>query len=234
MLVVEDDPIHRRALLKTLHRIGLDGDVADNGRSALEAIQRRFYPLILMDCEMPVLDGYQTALEIRRHASPEQRPVIIAVTAYPVALVRARVEASGMDDCVAKPVDIESFSELLDRWWIKVGTATASSAPATVASSAPESALDPSVQRSAAVIRVFLTHAPLQLDAVGAAIRANDAAALRRAAHTLKGSCLVLGVPRMASLSAALEASPANRAQLYAELTREAERVWQHLETSAD
>jgi len=94
------------------------------------------------------------------------------------------------------------------------------------------SALDPSVKRTERVVRVFLADAQRDISALQAAVAAADAKAVKSTAHRLKGGCLAIGLPRMASVCVQLEASPPNGAELFLELGREFERVKGHLEAS--
>ncbi|MFZ5891034.1 MAG: response regulator [Myxococcota bacterium] len=238
ILVVEDNPINQEVMLEILRELGYTADIAQNGQESLSALEKREYPLVLMDCQMPVLDGYQAAAEIRRREAGSRRLPIIAVTAHALAEERAKVLAAGMDDYISKPVSQKVLAETLERWWPGESSTTQA-----VSGTQPEtraepheaekiSALDPSVHRSQTVVRIFLRTVPGDIDAVEKAIQANDPAELKKAAHRLKGGCLAAGVPRMASVAAQLEQNPPNRAELCAELGREFQRVQQRLAPS--
>ncbi len=236
LLVVEDNPINQEVMLELLRELGYTADVAEDGQRALEALEDKEYPLILMDCQMPVMTGYQAAREIRRREAGKRRVPIIAVTAHALSGEREKVLAAGMDDYLAKPISQAALDEILERWWPVADEEEperASVAGSLVPPPAPvaevPSALDPRVRRSENVIRIFLKHTPGQIESIERAIAANDPTALKQAAHKLKGGCLAMGVPRMASLCAQLEANPTNRAELFAELVSEFERVSQRL-----
>jgi signal transduction histidine kinase/CheY-like chemotaxis protein/HPt (histidine-containing phosphotransfer) domain-containing protein len=237
VLVVEDNPINQEVMTEILRELGYDADMADNGRHALDLLEKRSYPLILMDCQMPVLDGYQTTAEIRVREAGEQRVPIIAVTAHALAEERAKVLAAGMDDYISKPVSQQALAEALERWWPE--DAAPPQPKGAVASAKPErtnvipgSALDPNVQRSERVMRLFLKNAPRDIEAIEAAITTGDPELVRQAAHRLKGGCLAIGVPRMASVCVQLEANPNNRAELLGELEHEFERAKKRLEAN--
>jgi two-component system sensor histidine kinase BarA len=156
---------------------------------------------------------------------------VIAVTAHALAEEREKVISAGMDDYISKPVSQKVLADMLQRWWPK-RQGVASDAPNGVAPVAAleepreaDSPLDPSVRRSETVVRLFLRTVPAYIEAVERAILANDPSEVKRAAHELKGGCLAVGVPHMASVSAQLEQNPANRAELCAELSREFQRV---------
>jgi signal transduction histidine kinase/CheY-like chemotaxis protein/HPt (histidine-containing phosphotransfer) domain-containing protein len=246
LLIAEDNPINQEVIVEILDGLGYAADVVGNGRLAVEAWQRGGYPLILMDCQMPELDGYQASREIRAHEAGGARVAIIAVTAHAFVGERDRALEAGMDDYVTKPISPKLLKEALERWWPRESlipslrprpnpslnpgpgsTSTSSSIPAA-AIDADDGALDPSVSRSQGVVRVFLRHVPDQLVAIASAIESGDPEALRSAAHKLKGSCLSVGVPRMAALCATLEALPAsagNAAELRGQLDQEFSRV---------
>jgi len=104
ILVAEDNPVNQRVALLMLQRLGYRADVAANGREALEAVARQRYDLILMDVQMPEMDGLQAAREIRAHTSGSCRPRIVAMTANASTHDRDECYAAGMDDFLTKPV----------------------------------------------------------------------------------------------------------------------------------
>jgi PAS domain S-box-containing protein len=113
ILLVEDNPTNRLLLRKKLEKVGYRCDLAIDGREALERAKERDYPLILMDCEMPYMDGFEATRRIR--ALPGHQPVIIALTAHAMEEDRRRCIESGMDEYLSKPVDLERLVELLAR-----------------------------------------------------------------------------------------------------------------------
>jgi HPt (histidine-containing phosphotransfer) domain-containing protein len=131
-----------------------------------------------------------------------------------------------MDDYVTKPISGAVLSEVIQRWWPKSlshepesGERLASlDAPEAAAVAEPAWALDPSVRRSDAVAKIFLKHVPDQVTSIGRALATGDEATLKAAAHKLKGSCLAVGVPRMAELCAALEEGTGDAQALFTEL----------------
>jgi CheY-like chemotaxis protein len=96
-----------------LERLGHDATIAVDGREALERAQAETFDLILMDCQMPVMDGFQAAREIRRR-SP--KPPIVALTANALEGDRQHCLNAGMDDYLAKPIDLAALREMVDRW----------------------------------------------------------------------------------------------------------------------
>ncbi|MEO6599219.1 MAG: response regulator [Polyangiaceae bacterium] len=236
LLIAEDNPINQEVLVEVLNGLGYSADVVKNGRLAVEAWSHGNYPLILMDCQMPELDGYQAARQIRELEAGGVRVAIIAVTAHALVGERDRAIAAGMDDYVTKPIDRRLLKQALERWWPRESLLPSPRLPGAISSPLPASAiadtevvLDPNVSRSQGVVRLFLRHVPDQLASIAYALEHGDAEALRVAAHKLKGSCLSVGVPRMAALCASLEATPSDRADQKAQLDREFSRVREQL-----
>jgi signal transduction histidine kinase/DNA-binding response OmpR family regulator/HPt (histidine-containing phosphotransfer) domain-containing protein len=235
LLVAEDNPINQQVLLELVASFGYEADVVCNGRLAVEAWATKRYPVILMDCQMPEMDGYQAASQIRQHEATGEHVAIIAVTAHAMLGERERALRAGMDDYLTKPLDAKLLDAALQRWWPKEserpGTRARTSSGPAPAVEGSDGALDPSVGRSPGVVRVFLRHVPEQLLSIASALEAGDRNALRAAAHKLKGSCLSVGVPRMATLCASLEALPndalALRVQLDLEFARARDQLSQ-------
>lgn len=233
ILLVEDEPVNQRVMLRIMKKLGYRLEVASDGRHALELFGSASYALVVMDCEMPILNGYETAREIRKHERGRPRIPIIAVTAHLLEDVREKILAAGMDDCVSKMDLVTRLPERLARWYPRGKTPSskprvASESPSSRSPARPSSrspAIDSSVYRSEATLSVFFKHVEGQVAAVEGALQAGDEAMLRRASHKLKGSCLVVGLPKMARLCAELEQAPERPRALFAELTRELGRV---------
>ncbi len=119
LLVVEDNAINQLVMTEILEALGYSADIAENGQEALNLLALRDYPLVFMDCQMPVLDGYRTASEIRKRETEKggRRLPLIAITAHALAEERSKVLAAGMDDYLSKPVSKTMIVEMLERWW---------------------------------------------------------------------------------------------------------------------
>ncbi|RPI71805.1 MAG: response regulator [Ignavibacteriales bacterium] len=113
ILLAEDDIINQKLALHFLERIGYTPDVAFNGIEVLSALKLQKYDLILMDIQMPQLDGEQTTLEIRQTLPQKMQPRIIAVTANTLKTDIDRYLTNGFDGCLIKPFNIEEFVETL-------------------------------------------------------------------------------------------------------------------------
>ena len=116
VLLVEDNMVNQRVARLMLQRLGLGADVAENGRQAVEMFCQAPYSLILMDCQMPEMDGYEAARAIRLLEGARQHSVIIAMTAEALDGARERCTAAGMDDYICKPVKLDMLSETLRKW----------------------------------------------------------------------------------------------------------------------
>ncbi|HEX2066617.1 MAG TPA: ATP-binding protein [Candidatus Thermoplasmatota archaeon] len=114
VLLAEDNPVNQKVALRMLERLGLAADVAGNGEEAVEAVQRRAYDVVLMDVQMPRLDGFGATRRIRALPLPRQ-PYIVAMTADAMPGDRERCLEAGMDDYLSKPVRMEALGEALAR-----------------------------------------------------------------------------------------------------------------------
>jgi CheY-like chemotaxis protein len=116
VLVAEDNVVNQKVAVRMLERLGLRADVAANGREAVRMFELLPYDLVFMDCQMPEMDGYEAAQEIRRREGPGRRVPIIAMTADAMAGCREQCLGAGMDDFIAKPVAMEALFEALQTW----------------------------------------------------------------------------------------------------------------------
>jgi signal transduction histidine kinase/DNA-binding response OmpR family regulator len=116
LLAVDDNEINQTVALELLTELGFSVEIASNGREAVEAVQRRKFDAVLMDCQMPVMDGYQAASVIRALEAEQGLPrlPIIALTAHAIAGERDKVIAAGMDDYLTKPIRVERLVEALN------------------------------------------------------------------------------------------------------------------------
>lgn len=116
VLVAEDNLVNRRLALAQLKQMGIQADAVSNGREVLQVLERATYDLILMDGQMPELDGYLTTAEIRRLETRDHHTIIIALTADALSGDKERCLAMGMDDYLSKPVKTQKLHEMLRKW----------------------------------------------------------------------------------------------------------------------
>jgi CheY-like chemotaxis protein/HPt (histidine-containing phosphotransfer) domain-containing protein len=208
VLVAEDNAVNQRLTAAQLARHGLHADIVGNGREALAAIAQLPYDLVLMDCQMPEMDGYQATREIRARESQsgQRRLPVVAMTANAMAGDRDLCLAAGMDDYLAKPVRMEGLLGVLERFLPEV---SAQSATVETPASTTESLIDAKAltrmrdelgddTTCADMVRLFEQEAPMHLQALLSCGQSlHDADQVRRAAHKLKGSCQIMGAQRL-------------------------------------
>ncbi len=221
VLVVEDNLVNQRVMQAMLAELGVDCDVRGDGQAGLEALEQEDYPLVLMDCQMPVLDGYEATRRLRRWDGIKGRTPVVAVTAHAFDGERGKAEAAGMDGYLTKPFTLAGLLEVLEGW---LGPASERDDIREETRDA-EPPLDPNFRRSAAVAKLFASLAPEQVGAVRAAVERGDAAEQKALAHRLKGSCFAVGAKPMAELCGRLEAVDDGSLELVEQLEGELARV---------
>jgi len=222
ILLAEDNVVNQKLAVIQLKRLGHSVVVASNGRQTLEALARDAYDAVFLDCQMPELDGYETAREIRRMEADRRfgsRPpaFLIALTANAMTGDRERCLAAGMDEFLTKPLDHAQLPLVLRR---AVGEAMGSvpSPSPTVPAEPDVPRLDPALLDTLRGLRVpgepdpvveildvFCRDTPLRMREAVEAAGSHDAEPLRIAAHTLKGSANNLGARRLGIVADALE-----------------------------
>jgi len=197
VLVAEDNPVNQQVALGNLRKLGYEPDLATNGFEVLEATARKSYDIILMDCQMPELDGYQVTREIRHRERTGRRPYIIAMTAHAMVGDREKCLAAGMDDYVSKPLTRAELRAALQRGVARPST------PLDENMLRPLAAVDE--QEVAQWIELFAATAPGSIADMKRALTQSRASDLSLAAHTLKGSCSNFGAAALAELCAQME-----------------------------
>ena len=208
ILLAEDNAVNQKVALRLLDQLGYRADVAANGLEALEALERQPYDVVLMDVQMPELDGLDASRRIRERWPAEARPRIIAMTANAMPEDRQACFAAGMDDYLAKPIRPTELAEALSRARPLGDTRTASAegAGASLDASAIESLRELDGEGFLAeVIDTFLSDAPALVAALRTTHEEGDTEALRRAAHTLKSNGQIFGAGRFSELCRDLE-----------------------------
>ena len=213
VLVAEDNPVNQKVAVGYLEGLGFSPEAVANGAEALEACFRSEYVAILMDCQMPELDGYEATRRIRDREGGSRHVPIIAMTASAMKGDREKCLAAGMDDYVSKPMTPEELRAALGRW-VPLQPRAPGAAPGP--GGAPGGAVDPEALDSICqtttpafaveIIDLFLRDAPKRVEAVKQAAVAGDAATLDRMAHGLRGSSAMIGAVAMAGLCSRIEA----------------------------
>ncbi|MBD2460230.1 response regulator [Oscillatoria sp. FACHB-1407] len=116
ILVAEDVKVNQVLLKHVLQRLGYQCDLVSDGQEALEKLAQRPYDLVLMDCQMPVLDGYETTRRLRQREDQQHRTVVVGITAHAMLGDREKCLEAGMDDYISKPFRLQELGDLLKRW----------------------------------------------------------------------------------------------------------------------
>ncbi len=218
LLLVEDNALNQLVATKLLAKLGYEVAVAANGIEALAALEHADFDAVLMDCQMPEMDGYDATRELRRREGTARHTPVIAMTAAAMQGDREECLAAGMDDYLTKPIRADALSETIGRW---IGTdeqSEGSDATDTVAPQSPEVAqLDESriaMLRDlddgdgtlmALLADEFTSEAQRQLNALRNGVAEGDPQAVERAAHSIKGSSANLGAVRLSRLTGRIE-----------------------------
>jgi CheY-like chemotaxis protein len=115
ILVAEDNKVNQKVIKNQLKKIGYECDIVENGQAVFEQLQRRHYDLILMDCQMPILDGYDTTYQIR-HQETTKNIIIIGLSAFAMKDDKQKCLDSGMNDYLSKPCSIPELEQMIQKW----------------------------------------------------------------------------------------------------------------------
>ena len=213
VLVAEDNPVNQRVVQAMLTRLGYAVDLAEDGRRAVELASSRHYDVLLMDCQMPELDGFAATRAIRAAGGAAGAVPIIALTASALATDEQHCREAGMDDFLSKPVRREALATALQRW--TTGASARVRVPGQVDGRPDQAAdgLDRAVlddllglgDASSQVIRSYLDTAPGRLDELEAAASAGDRLTVGRIAHLMAGSSGCIGATVLAASCSAIE-----------------------------
>lgn len=218
ILLAEDNPVNQKVALRQLQSLGYMADVVANGQEVLDLLQQVRYDLILMDCQMPVMDGYEATRRLRQQERRSgHRTVVIAITANAMQEDRERCLQAGMDDYLSKPVLKEDLERVLNHWSQVIAQSEAGSSNGSASKAAspsspgrdrdPSSSTQPYPIDSAyldqvsggdrgfqrELLQVFIQDCETQLPQLRQAIAGYDAERMRRVAHRLKGASSNVG-----------------------------------------
>lgn len=225
ILVAEDNLINQDVAREMLELMNCDVQIVHDGRSCVAILDHVTFDLVLMDCQMPEMDGFEATREARRRQVATGRPrvPIVALTANALAGDRERCIGAGMDDFLSKPFSSQELQAILERW--TKATLPVHDGPPTVidgGTCAPQTesplskkALDQllAMRRPgredivARVIRSYLCETTKQLESVNAMLAAGELAGVARVAHTLKSSCATIGATALSRVLAEVESS---------------------------
>ena len=219
LLLAEDNSTNQQVALGLLAKLGLPADVAANGNEAIKALETRRYDLVLMDVQMPEMDGLQATRKIR---NPQSRVLdhnvpIVAMTAHAMKGDRERCLEAGMSDHLTKPIELATLGAAIQKW---LGIALMTSAEVQEDSAAPENDQANIFDRSAFMRRVmndehlartilerFLADSPTQIAMLKSCVLSGDARGVEELGHKLKGAASVVGGETLRKVAAAMELS---------------------------
>ena len=232
ILVAEDNVFTQVLMRRTLESMGHTVDVVGRGDEALKLTKKREYDAILLDCQMPVMDGYETARRIRQR---DESTPIIAVTANAVVGDRDKCLAASMNDYVSKPFSIHDVRRVLAKW---LGPTPVSEAPPSAPRATSDSHVDLERFRDVTastrpefaheLVAIFCLDMDHRLQELAASHARSNATEVHRLAHTIKGASANIGARRMSELAMALQEADATgeaARELIAQLGQELDRV---------
>ncbi len=203
ILVAEDNAMNQIVIRGMLKALKCEMDIVDNGKTALEAVKQNQYDLVIMDCEMPEMDGYQATIEIRKYEQQKalSRLPIIAMTAHALPEYQAKSFEVGMDAHISKPISLSKLRETLLHWLnpkINHKPVIDKTILLQLKQSLGQSIVDKMVQE-------FLRYLPQQLQVLKQVIAERDYLKIKRASHQLKGGCKQIGAQLLAEQCQQLE-----------------------------
>ncbi len=218
VLLAEDNLVNQEVALAMLDNLGLSYETVTNGADALDILQRQHFDLILMDCQMPTMDGFQATMAIRQsEQGTNQHIPIMALTANAVSGDRERCLACGMDDYLSKPFTQEQLTTMLAEWLPSAEAPQVDVTEEAETATAQETIyheLDPRAIENLRALRaglllkvldIWLEESPRLLSQIQQSVAEPDFPVLLRAAHSLKNSAANLGARRLAQLCLQME-----------------------------
>ncbi len=195
VLVVEDNSVNQMVALLQLKKLGYEADVVGNGLEALEALGRQHYDLVLMDCQMPEMDGYAATVELRRREAGLPRTPVVAMTANALEGDEAKCLAAGMDRYIAKPVQIQELAAVLTEYDPPVDLARLGELAEHAGGTEP----------LASLLHAYLVDAPERFARIRRALLGRDSAQVLFEAQAVKGSSGSMGANCLQGFAEQLE-----------------------------
>ena len=212
VLVVDDNLSNLRLAKELLKDFNTETDTATNGKEAIKYTQNTSYDLILMDIQMPDLNGYETTVAIRNQEPSNQRIPIIALTAHAVAEEKTKILLSGMDDFLSKPIGSTEISHIIDRWVIKntqknlkhqikiekestFGKNTSSTSPVSISQSLSLAKNKPDLAKD--MLQMLISSLPKDHELINTYYSNKNHDLLHEIVHKLHGGCCYCGVPSL-------------------------------------
>ena len=227
VLLAEDNAVNRKVALGMLKKLGFTAHSVADGAQVLSALSERTYDLVLMDCQMPVMDGYEAARRIRALEKPGGKRIpVVAMTAYAMSGDRERCIQAGMDDYLAKPISIEALSAALASWLPhREGPGGTDESPRRSEPPAPREEAE-TCSKSAVwrkdellnrllgdeemtreILEAFLEDIPREMDSLAAAVAVGNTPTVELLAHTIKGAAGNVGSEGLRSAAFEMESA---------------------------
>lgn len=220
ILLAEDHPTNQFLMKRLLTKIGFKKiDCVETGKEAVDAFEKNRYDLILMDCQMPEMDGYEATREIRRLQHPSSNIPVIAMTANAMVGDREKCMEAGMDDYISKPIDAKKFIALISRWLSQMSTSQlipentqtlperrkTTEMPVDIIHLETFTDGDKDVEQQ--LFSLFLEQADISLSRLRDAISSHDNEEWRSASHKFKGAAANLGAKKLSEICHAAESA---------------------------
>ena len=247
ILVAEDNEINQKLIQQILEKAGIGVDLVDNGRLAVDYVERSHYDMIILDIKMPVMDGYAAAREIRNLESETRNVPMIAMTGTDLEDAREKCFGLGMNDCLGKPLFREQLLSSIEKWTgTELTDPSSGQAPAEVAKPVVKKiithqpidlnrALDEFMGEKEvlfSVLNEFVEKVRSQIETIKEAFLNLDFKEIAREAHSIKGGAANLTANKVAGIASALEkAAGLNQAELARQLVSQLEDKFLQLES---
>ena len=225
ILVAEDNIVNQKVTQSQLQKLGYASDIFSNGMETLEEFKKQKYDIVLMDIQMPLLDGFEVTSEIRRFEGDSKHTPIIAMTAHALEGERENCLAAGMDDYLSKPVKITLLDETIKRWLAPRDFDNKDS-DLTSANIDKYESVDPSVLEGfrdyiqsdepdvvSEIIELYLEDAGRQITSLKKSILENDTDEIKARSHSLKGGSGNVGANRMQEICRQIEQNATDKAK---------------------
>jgi two-component system sensor histidine kinase/response regulator len=217
LLLAEDNPMNQKLAIVLLKRAGYSVDAVENGRMVIEVLKRKSYDLVLMDVQMPELDGLEATRTIRSSEGKQRHIPIIAMTAHAMKGDRERCLKAGMDDYISKPIEPQELLSAIKKWTAFYTQTTPTRQKESLEEQSDRGMIldaeeaiarfDGDEEFFKEMLREFLNYAPNQMKVLEQAIRKCQAKKVERGAHGIKGAAGNLGVKGIADLCLKIELS---------------------------
>ncbi len=212
ILIVEDDEVNRKITTKLVEQLGFDSEFAENGAEAVKKVNEKDFDLILMDCQMPEMDGFAAAEKIRARENTSC-PIIIALTAFSAEGEREKCSRAGMDDYLCKPVSKNDLAEIIRKHFSAEKVLPNLDLEANFVQHSFSEIITPEILNSllaieargeknfvSEILQIYCENAETQISMLKIEIENRDTESIKRRAHSLKGSSANIGLEKLTGL----------------------------------